>query len=170
MKVGDDIDVTVLEVDEHNRKMSLGHKQLEENPWDSFESVFPEGSYHEATVLRKDDRGAIVQMPYGLEAYAPIKLMRKEDGSIAEVDETLTVKVIEFDRDQKKLMVSHSRYVNDIRREAKDTVVRERREERDMTRKAVKQTNSSNERSTLGDLSAFEQLREQLSNENEDED
>ncbi len=170
VKVGDDIDVTVLEVDEHNRKMSLGHKQLEENPWDSFESVFPEGSYHEATVLRKDDRGAIVQMPYGLEAYAPIKLMRKEDGSIAEVDETLTVKVIEFDRDQKKLMVSHSRYVNDIRREAKDTVVRERREERDTTRKAVKQTNASNERSTLGDLSAFEQLREQLSNENEDED
>ena len=102
VKVGDDIDVVVLEVDDHNRKMSLGHKQLEENPWDSFESVFPEGSYHEATVLRKDDRGAIVQMPYGLEAYAPIKLMRKEDGSIAEVDETLTVKVIEFDRDQKK--------------------------------------------------------------------
>ncbi|THH39833.1 30S ribosomal protein S1 [Neolewinella litorea] len=169
-KVGEDIDVVVLEVDEHNRKMSLGHKQLEENPWDSFESVFPEGSYHEATVLRKDDRGAIVQMPYGLEAYAPIKLMRKEDGSIAEVDETLTVKVIEFDRDQKKLMVSHSRYVNDIRREAKDTVVRERREERETTRKAVKQTNSSNERSTLGDLSAFEQLREQLNNENEDDD
>ncbi|WP_116106819.1 30S ribosomal protein S1 [Lewinella sp. IMCC34191] len=168
-KVGDDIDVTVLEVDDHNRKMSLGHKQLEENPWDSFESVFPEGSYHEATVLRKDDRGAIVQMPYGLEAYAPIKLMRKEDGSIAEVDETLTVKVIEFDRDQKKLMVSHSRYVNDIRREAKDTVVRERREEQQYTRKAVKQTNASNERSTLGDLSAFEQLREQLNND-EDED
>ena len=68
--------------------MSLGHKQLEENPWDTFETVFPEGSYHEATVLRKDDRGAIVQMPYGLEAYAPIKLMRKEDGTIAEVDET----------------------------------------------------------------------------------
>jgi small subunit ribosomal protein S1 len=168
-KVGDEIEVEVLEVDEHNRKMSLGHKQLEENPWDSFESVFPEGSYHEATVLRKDDRGAIVQMPYGLEAYAPIKLMRKEDGSIAEVDETLTVKVIEFDRDQKKLMVSHSRYVNDIRREAKDGEVRARREEQQFTRKAVKQTNASTERSTLGDLSAFEQLREQLNNEEEDD-
>ncbi|MEM1357462.1 MAG: 30S ribosomal protein S1, partial [Bacteroidota bacterium] len=96
-KVGADIDVMVLEIDEENRKMSLGHKQLEENPWDTFESVFPEGSYHEATVLRKDDRGAIVQMPYGLEAYAPIKLMRKEDGTIADIDETLTVKVIEFD-------------------------------------------------------------------------
>ena len=163
-KVGDDIQVMVLEVDEENRKMSLGHKQLEENPWDTFESVFPEGSYHEATVLRKDDRGAIVQMPYGLEAYAPIKLMRKEDGTIADVDETLTVKVIEFDRDSKRLTVSHSRYVNDIRKEAKDQVYKERKEEQDHTRKVLKKTSASIERSTLGDLSAFEQLREQLSN------
>ncbi|MEO0731368.1 MAG: 30S ribosomal protein S1 [Bacteroidota bacterium] len=167
-KVGNEINVMVLEVDEQNRKMSLGHKQLEENPWDSFETVFPEGSYHEATVLRKDDRGAIVQMPYGLEAYAPIKLMRKEDGSIANVDETLTVKVIEFDRDAKRLTVSHSRYVNDVRKEAKDAVYRERQEERESTRKAIQKTSASIERSTLGDLSAFEQLREQLSG-NDDE-
>ena len=169
VKVGEDIQVQVLEVDEDNRKMSLGHKQLEENPWDTFESVFPEGSYHEATVLRKDDRGAIVQMPYGLEAYAPIKLMRKEDGTIAEVDETLTVKVIEFDRDSKRLTVSHSRYVNDIRKEAKDQVYRERREEQEETRQAIKKTSSSIERSTLGDLSAFEQLREQLSGNDDDQ-
>ena len=169
VKVGEDIQVMVLEIDEHNRKMSLGHKQLEENPWDTFESVFPEGSYHEATVLRKDDRGAIVQMPYGLEAYAPIKLMRKEDGVIAEVDETLTVKVIEFDRDSKRLTVSHSRYVNDIRKEAKDQVFRERREEQDEVRKTIKKTSSNIERSTLGDLSAFEQLREQLSGNEDDE-
>ncbi|MBC6992693.1 30S ribosomal protein S1 [Neolewinella lacunae] len=167
-KVGEKIDVVVLEVDEENRKMSLGHKQLEENPWESFESVFPEGSYHEATVLRKDDRGAIVQMPYGLEAYGPIKLMRKEDGSIAEVDETLTVKVIEFDRESKRLTVSHSRYVNDIRREAKDQVSKERQEERETIRKAIQKTSASNEPSTLGDLSAFGLLREQLSNNDED--
>ncbi|OAV45807.1 30S ribosomal protein S1 [Lewinella sp. 4G2] len=170
VKVGDEIQTTVLEVDEQNRKMSLGHKQLEENPWDSFEGVFPEGSYHEATVLRKDDRGAIVQMPYGLEAYAPIKLMRKEDGTIAEVDETLTVKVIEFDRDSKRLTVSHSRYVNDIRKEAKDQVYKEQKEEREETRKVLKKTSSSIERSTLGDLSAFEQLREQLSGNDDDKD
>jgi len=167
-KVGSDIQVMVLEVDEDNRKMSLGHKQLEENPWETFENVFPEGSYHEATVLRKDDRGAIVQMPYGLEAYAPIKLMRKEDGTIADVDETLTVKVIEFDRDSKRLTVSHSRYVNDIRKEAKDQVYREEKQERDNTRKVLKKTSASIERSTLGDLSAFEQLREQLSNNDDD--
>ncbi len=168
-KVGAEIQVMVLEVDEENRKMSLGHKQLEENPWETFENVFPEGSYHEATVLRKDDRGAIVQMPYGLEAYAPIKLMRKEDGTIAEVDETLTVKVIEFDRDSKRLTVSHSRYVNDIRKEAKDQVHKERQEERDTTRKVIQKTSASLERSTLGDLSAFEQLREQLSNNDDDD-
>ena len=168
-KVGADIQVMVLEVDENNRKMSLGHKQLEENPWDTFENVFPEGSYHEATVLRKDDRGAIVQMPYGLEAYAPIKLMKKEDGTIADVDETLTVKVIEFDRDSKRLTVSHSRYVNDIQKEAKNQVYQERREEQETTRKVLKKTSANIERSTLGDLSAFEQLREQLSNTDDDE-
>ena len=168
-KVGANIDVTILEIDEENRKMSLGHKQLEENPWDSFETVFPEGSYHEATVLRKDDRGMIVQMPYGLEAYAPLKLMKKEDGTMADVEETLTVKVIEFNREDKRIMVSHSRYVTDVRREAKDQVVKERQEERRETVKAVKKTNSNVKQSTLGDLSAFEQLREQLNNENNDE-
>ncbi len=161
-KVGQPIDVMVLEVDNENRKMSLGHKQTEENPWDSFETVFPEGSYHEATVIRKDDRGMIVQMPYGLEAYAPIKLMKKEDGTMADVDETLTVKVIEFNREDKRLMVSHSRYVNDVRREAKDQVVKERQEEQRETRQAISKTQSTVKQSTLGDLSAFEQLREQL--------
>lgn len=168
-KVGAKIQVVVLEVDTENRKMSLGHKQLEENPWDTFETVFPEGSYHEATVLRKDDRGMIVQMPYGLEAYAPIKLMKKEDGTMADVDETLTVKVIEFNRDDKRLMVSHSRYVNDVRREAKDQVIKEREAERKETRQAIKKTQSNVKQSTLGDLSAFEQLREQLNNESKDD-
>ncbi|MEO0625543.1 MAG: 30S ribosomal protein S1, partial [Bacteroidota bacterium] len=142
-KVGETLDVVVLEVDQENRKMSLGHKQLEENPWDTFENVFPVGSYHEATVLRKDDRGMIVQMPYGLEAYAPTKLMRKEDGTMAEADETLTVKVIEFDHEEKRIMVSHSRYVNDVRREAKEEVTRTRKAERKQTERAIKKTQSS---------------------------
>ncbi|MEL6275995.1 MAG: S1 RNA-binding domain-containing protein, partial [Bacteroidota bacterium] len=167
-KVGAQIDAQVLDVDTENRKMSLGHKQLEENPWDTFETVFPEGSYHEATVLRKDDRGMIVQMPYGLEAYAPLKLMKKEDNTPAEVGEALTVKVIEFNRDDKRLMVSHSRYVSDVRREAKDQVIKEREQERRETRQSIKKAQSNIKQSTLGDLSAFEQLREQLSNENQD--
>ena len=124
-KVGDKIDIAILEIDQENRKLSLGHKQLEENPWDTFETVFPVGSYHEATILRKDDRGAILQLPYGLEAYSPLKHIRKESGSAAEADEVLTVKVIEFNRDDKRIMVSHVRYLDDIQRDADDQVRKE---------------------------------------------
>jgi small subunit ribosomal protein S1 len=168
-KVGDKIDVVILDIDKEKRQLSLGHKQLEENPWDTFENVFPIGSYHEATVLRKDDRGVIVQMPYGLEAYAPLRHMKKEDGTMAEVDEQLTVKVIEFNRDDKRIMVSHLRYLDDIRREANQEVKRERQEERRQTRKAVKKSQSNIERSTLGDLADFSQLKEQLSSGDEEE-
>lgn len=168
-KVGENIDIMILEIDKDNRKLSLGHKQLEENPWDTFENVFPVGSYHEGTIVRRDDRGAIVQMPYGLEAFAPIKHIRKEDGQLAEVDETLTVKVIEFNRDDKRILVSHLRYLDDIRREAKDEVRKEKQEERKQTRQAVKKQQSTVEKSTLGDLDVFSQLKDQLE-DNDDTD
>lgn len=168
-KVGENIDIMILEIDKDNRKLSLGHKQLEENPWDTFENVFPVGSYHEGTIVRRDDRGAIVQMPYGLEAFAPIKHIRKEDGQLAEVDETLTVKVIEFNRDDKRILVSHMRYLDDIRREAKDEVRKEKQEERKQTRQAVKKQQSTVEKSTLGDLDVFSQLKDQLE-DNDDTD
>ena len=169
-RVGNDIDVMILDIDKDSRKLSLGHKQLEENPWDTFETVFPIGSYHEATILRKDDRGAIVQLPYGLEAFAPLKHIRKENGSYAEADEVLTVKVIEFNRDDKRILVSHMRYLDDIRREADEQVRSERRQEREETRQAVKKTNANIERSTLGDLDVFSQLKEQLADDNDDND
>jgi small subunit ribosomal protein S1 len=169
-KVGEQIDVMILEIDKNNRKLSLGHKQLEENPWDTFETVFPQGSYHEATILRKDDRGAIVQLPYGLEAYAPLKHIRKDDNTYAEADEVLTVKVIEFNRDDKRIMVSHMRYLDDIRREADEQVRKERDDERQETRKAVKKTQTSVERDTLGDLDVFSQLKEQLSDDGGDDE
>jgi len=169
-KVGETIDIMILDIDKENRKLSLGHKQLEENPWDTFENVFPVGSYHEATVVRKDDRGAIVQMPYGLEAFAPIKHIRKEDGQLAEVEETLTVKVIEFNRDDKRILVSHLRYLEDIRREAETEVRREKDENRKQTTKAVKKQQSSVEKSTLGDLDVFNQLKDQLEDEDDKKD
>lgn len=169
-KVGENIDIMILEIDKDNRKLSLGHKQLEENPWDTFENVFPVGSYHEGTIVRRDDRGAIVQMPYGLEAFAPIKHIRKEDGQLAEVDETLTVKVIEFNRDDKRILVSHMRYLDDIRREAKDEVRKEKQEERKQTRQAVKKQQSTVEKSTLGDLDVFSQLKDQLEDNDDTED
>ncbi len=161
-KVGAKIEVVVMDIDKDNRKLSLSHKHIEENPWDTFENVFPVGSYHEATVLRRDDRGAIVQLPYGLEAFAPAKHIRKEDGSMAEVEEVLTVKVIEFNRDDKRILVSHLRYIEDIRREADEVVKREKDDERVQTRTAVKKQQSTIEKSTLGDLDIFSQLKEQL--------
>ena len=161
-KVGEKIDVTVLEVDEDSRKLSLGHKQLEENPWDTFENVFPVGSYHEATVIKKDDRGAVVQLPYGLEAYAPIKHIKKEDGSFATADESLTFKVIEFNRDDKRIIVSHNRYLEDIRKEADQIVESEKNKEKEEVKKSIKATQSKVEISTLGDLDVFSELKEQM--------
>jgi small subunit ribosomal protein S1 len=161
-KVGDKLDVSILELDVDNRKLSLGHKQVEENPWDTFESVFPVGSYHEATVTKKDDRGATVQLPYGLEAYAPLRHIKKEDGSNANVEETLTFKVIEFNRDDKRIVVSHSNYLNDIKREAEEIVKTEKDKERNETRTAVQKTNEKVERATIGDLEVFSQLKEQM--------
>ncbi len=161
-KVGDDIEVVILEIDKDNRKLSLGHKQIEENPWDTFEQVFPVGSYHEATLIKKEDRGAIVQLPYGLEAFAPIKHIRKEDGKMAEIDEALTVKVIEFNRDDKRILVSHLRYLEDIQREASDKVKGDQRTARTKTRKMVRSQQAAMEKTTLGDLDALAQLKDQL--------
>jgi len=161
-KVGEKISVQILEMDLQARKLSLGHKQLEENPWDTFENVFPVGSYHEATLLRRDDRGAVVQMPYGLEAFAPIKHMRKEDNSLANIEETLTVKVIEFNRDDKRILVSHTRYLEDIRKEADDSVRKEKQVDKEKTRQAVKKQQSTVEKTTMGELEGLAQLKEQL--------
>ncbi len=161
-KVGNNIDIVILDIDKDSRKLSLGHKQIEENPWDTFEKVFPVGSYHEATILRRDDRGAIVQLPYGLEAFAPIKHVRKEDGSLANVEEVLTFKVIEFNRDDKRILVSHLRYLDDIRREADATVRKEKEEQRASTRKAIKTQKAKVEKTTLGELGVFSQIKEQL--------
>ena len=159
-KVGDDIEVVILEVDKESRKLSLGHKQLEENPWDTFENVFPVGSYHEATIVKKEERGAIVQLPYGLEAFAPIKHIKKEDGNSAEMDEVITVKVIEFNRDDKRIIVSHLRYLEDIKREAEGEVKKEKAKERKSTRDNIKKTNAKVEGTTLGDLGVFSELKD----------
>ncbi len=161
-KVGDEIEVVIMEIDKTNRKLSLSHKQIEENPWDAFESVFPIGSYHEATVVRRDDKGATVQLPYGLEAFAPIKHLKKEDGSTAEVDETLTVKVIEFNRDDKRILVSHQRYLEDIKKEADNLIKREKDSTENETKTAIKNQQSKIEKTTLGDIDAFSQLKQQF--------
>lgn len=169
-KVGTDLEVVILEIDKDDRKLTLGHKQIEENPWDTFEKVFPVGSYHDATIIRVDDRGAIVQMPYGLEAFAPIKHIRKEDGSMGQVDDTMTFKVLEFNQDDKRILVSHLRYLEDIQRETDDKVRDERRKQRIDTQKTIQKQQSMIERTTLGDLDDLAALRSQLSGEGASEE
>ena len=165
-KVAEMIDIQILEIDQESRKLSLGHKQLEENPWDTFENVFPVGSFHEATIIRKEDRGAIVSLPYGLEAYAPNKHIRKEDGKMANVDEVLTFKVIEFNRDDKRILVSHSRYIDDIKREAEGTVRAEKSKVRRETSTAIRTQQSKIEKTTIGDLAGFSNLKLQVQDAN----
>lgn len=161
-KIGDTIQIMILEIDKDNRKLVLGHKQIEENPWDTFESVFPIGSHHEATVIRSDDRGAIVQLPYGLEAFCPSKHTKKEDGSQAQVEEQLTFKVIEFNRDDKRILVSHARVHEDAKRKADALARGEKIQERKQTQTAVKKQQSKIEKTTLGDLGVLSELSAQL--------
>ncbi|MCB9227407.1 MAG: 30S ribosomal protein S1 [Chitinophagales bacterium] len=161
-KVGEEIECVVLDIDNENRKLSLGHKQIEEDPWDTFESVFPEGSVHEATVLKTEDKGSIILLPYGLEGFAPTRHMKKEDGSDAKVDEKLDFKVLEFNRNDKRIILSHSAVYNDKieaeRAEQKETA----KKDNARTKKAIKDLNSSNEASTLGDLDVLSQLKQKM--------
>ena len=112
-KIGADIEVVVLEIDKDNRRLSLGHKQLEENPWEVFETIFTPGSVHQGTIIEMLDKGAVVQLPYGVEGFATPKHLVKEDGSQAKVDEKLDFKVIEFNKDSKRIILSHSRIFED---------------------------------------------------------
>lgn len=164
-KVGDEIEVTILSIDKENRKLSLGHKQLEDDPWDTFESVFPIGSTHEGTVMRKDDKGAVIQLEYGLEAFSPARHLRKEDGSNVNADETLPFVIIEFDRNDKRIMVSHSRVWEQVKADEKEAVQKAQKEDVENTKKAVKNIQAKVEKATLGDLSALADLKEKLKNE-----
>lgn len=158
-KVGEKIEVQVLEVDVVNRKISLGHKQTEENPWENFEGVFPVGSFHEATVIRTDERGALVLLPYGLEAFSPIKNIRKEDGTLLVANDVATFKVVEFNRDEKRIMLSHTRFWEDLKREADSAHLAEKVAEEVAERKTVSEVQAKVEKSTLGDLDSLKGLK-----------
>lgn len=164
-KVGEEIEVVILSIDKENRKLSLGHKQLEDDPWDTFESVFPIGSTHEGTVMRKDDKGAVVQLEYGLEAFAPARHLRKEDGSQVNADETLPFVIIEFDRNDKRIMVSHSRVWEQVKAEEKEAAHKAQKENVESTKKAVKTLQSKVEKATLGDLGALADLKKKMKDE-----
>ncbi len=161
-KVGNELDVIVLEIDSDNRKIVLGHKQLEEDPWDTFENLFPLGSTHEATVLKREDKGAVVQLPYGIEAFAPTRHIKKADGKLAEVEEVLPFKVLEFDRDDKRIIVSHTRVIEDAKLDDKKKVEGEKKKEAKKAKDSVKELNSKIEKSTLGDLDALSDLKAKM--------
>ena len=161
-KIGDTMDVVVLDIDEENRRLSLGHKQLEENPWDVFESIFTIGSIQQGTIISSGDKGVVVSLPYGVEGFCPNRHLKKEDGSNAKMDETIDFKVIEFSKENKKIILSHSRIWEDkvaVEREA-ETEVKEKAAK--STKRAVKQINDNVERTTLGDLDVFAELKEKM--------
>ncbi len=164
-KVGAPLEVVVLDIDKDKRQISLGHKQTQDNPWDNFESLFPVGSYHEATVLKRDDKGATFQLPHNLEAFAPAKHIRKEDGQQLNVGDTVTVKVIEFNRDDRRILVSHTRYLEDLKNKAEASVRSERVKEEGENQTAVQDVQKKVEKETMGDLSVLAQLREQFGSE-----
>ncbi|WP_370627653.1 MULTISPECIES: 30S ribosomal protein S1 [unclassified Algoriphagus] len=154
VKVGDELDVAVLELDVENRRLALGHKQLEENPWDTFETVFPVGSVHKCTVVSKNDKGAVLELPYGLEGFATSKNLEKEDGSQVEVGESLDFKVTEFSKDDKRIVMSHTAMFREEAKPAKKAASTKKKED------AADKTPA--EKSTLGDLDALAELKEKM--------
>ncbi len=165
---GDKLDIIILEIDKDHRKLSLGHKQLEENPWDTFESIFPVGSNHEALILRRDDRGAIVQLPYGLEAFAPIRQIKKEDGTLADVEERLMFKVIEFNRDDKRIVVSHTRYYGDLKKDQEDKARATEQSDAQKARETAQKFQKTQEHATMGEVEGFAEIKEQLKKDGEE--
>ena len=170
-KVGEGMDVIVLEIDRENRRISLGHKQLEENPWDVFESTFEDGSIHSGTIIEMKDKSGIVSLPYGVEGICPAKHLKKEDGQNAKVEETLDFKVIEFNKELKKIVVSHTRTFEEGEDRpsssakpsaASKTTKAPKKAAVSSTDQAVKAVNENTEKSTLGDFDALAELKEKM--------
>jgi small subunit ribosomal protein S1 len=159
-KVGDELNVVVLEIDRENRRISLGHKQLEENPWDVFESIFVEGSVHQGTIIENKDKSGIVALPYGVEGICPAKHLRKEDSSNAKIDEALDFKVIEFNKESKKIVVSHTRTFEEG--EDLPTTKEKTTKKSTSSASAVAKNNQNTEKSTLGDLDALVALKQKM--------
>ncbi|NMC38336.1 MAG: 30S ribosomal protein S1 [Bacteroidales bacterium] len=157
--IDSEIEVVVLEIDKENRRLSLGHKQLEENPWDVFEDLFTVDSVHEGTVIEVFDKGAVVALPYGVEGFVTPKHLVKEDGTLAKIDEKLQFKVIEFNKSSKKIILSHSRVFEDEKKSAETTV---RKSESEPSKKGSKKSKPNVEKTTLGDITQLAALKEEM--------
>ena len=162
VKVGDALDVIVIELDANSRRLALGHKQLEENPWDTFESVFTLGSTQKATIISKNDKFGVLELPYGIEGLAPLKQLTKADESVAEVGEALDFVVTEFHKEERKIILSHTRTFTVATAEevAADAAKPEKKK---ATKSAEnKPATATAEKSTMGDIGALSALKEQM--------
>ncbi|MBR0502726.1 MAG: 30S ribosomal protein S1 [Paludibacteraceae bacterium] len=159
-QIGAEIEVQVLEIDKENRRLSLGHKQLEENPWDTFETIFTVDSIHEGTIVEMMDKGAVIALPYGVEGFATPKHLIKEDKTQAKVDEKLPFKVIEFNKDAKRIILSHSRIFEDAQKSEEDVEKKETTRKKKSTKKAEPVVQM--EKTTLGDIEGLAALKDQL--------
>jgi small subunit ribosomal protein S1 len=178
--ISSDIEVQVLEIDKENRRLSLGHKQLEENPWDVFETIFTVGSVHEGTIIELLDKGAVISLPYGVEGFATPKHLVKEDGSQAQLDEKLNFKVIEFNKDSKRIILSHSRIFEDEQRaeakKEKETIAVSTPPAEKKVKKATKKEKEETpllpqqtmERTTLGDITELVDLKSKMEESKEE--
>ncbi|MCO4807394.1 MAG: 30S ribosomal protein S1 [Flavobacteriales bacterium] len=164
-KAGSDMEAVVLEIDKENRRLSLGHKQLEENPWDVFETVFKIGSVHQGTIIQRNDKGGVVNLPYGVEGFAPSRHLGKADGAKAAAEETLDFMIIEFNKDSKKIIVSHTKTFEATHGD--DDVADKRKsggaaKKGGGDRRAVNKINDSMEKTTLGDLDVLSSLKSEM--------
>ncbi|MBS1731501.1 MAG: 30S ribosomal protein S1 [Bacteroidetes bacterium] len=164
-KVGENIDTIIMGIDKENRKLHLGHKQLEEDPWNALSETFAVGTEHEGTITRRDDKGATVQLAYGLEGFAPNRHLTREDGKSIGADETAKFVIIEFDRNEKRIILSHSRIWEQAQAAEEESQKKEARVEAEKTKKAVKNIQSKVEKTTLGDLGALAEIKEKLKQE-----
>lgn len=168
-QIGSEIEVQVLEIDKSNRRLSLGHKQMEENPWDVLETMFTVDSIHEGVIIEMMDKGAVVSLPYGVEGFATPKHLIKEDGAQAQLDEKLMFKVIEFNKDAKRIILSHSRIHEDVKRAEKAAAAADGNGEAPKKAKKAKKeepvTVQATEKTTLGDIQSLADLKDQLINE-----
>ncbi len=168
-QIGADLEVVVLEIDKENRRLSLGHKQLEENPWNEFEGQFSIDSIHEGTVTELVDKGAIVSLTDSIEGFCPMKHLVKEDGTTAKVGEKLPFKVLEFSKATKRITLSHSRTFEDAKRAEYAAEKAEKKAAADANKSVVKKTNASVEKTTLGDIAGLAELKAQMAAKEEEE-
>ena len=161
-QIGAEIEVVVLEIDKENRRLSLGHKQLEDNPWDNFETIFTVDSIHEGTITEIVEKGAVIALPYGIEGFATPKHLVKEDGSQAQAGETLPFKVIEFNKNAKRIILSHSRIHEDEAKKEARAAAKKLASEKKAEEKAQEAVAAKVEKATLGDIDALAALKKQL--------